>query len=447
MSHQSKSSDLINKSQVLFLVCGLIVTILASAIKSVYQIYFIDLPDIYNLSRSQVSLLGALFGLFVGIFSPITGWFCDKYGASLTILSGIMVAIIGFYGISIVNALPLLIFCFSILLSYALTAMTFIPFGILIDSIFTENTKNASYTLLANGTAIGFIVLSPLWVYLNSFVSWQAVNAILSGTYLLVLVPIGIYFFRKFPNLSPQLPLKPFNELTTQCLNNKPFSKPLELLSSNPNSQTISQALSNKIRPLIFSKRYALLALSFGGCGMAMAFIDVHLVALIKTVDTLQVFNTSDTFVATSLSLLGISELVGSVLVLMAIKRCNIYVVLGSLYLIRAVLFGLMSIIMIDSIYVLLLSLFGLTYMGTVIISSLLCLRWYGAHIKGRMFGMLFFVHQVFVFFSVWLGGLNFDITGSYKQYLYALVVMCLISAMASFKLRSINYKELITPS
>ncbi|WP_019673663.1 MFS transporter [Psychrobacter lutiphocae] len=429
MSHYSKSSDLVNKSQVLFLVCGLIVTILASAIKSVYQIYFIDLPDIYNLSRSQVSLLGALFGLFVGIFSPITGWLCDKYGASLTIISGIVVAIIGFYGISVVDTLPLLIVCFSILLSYALTAMTFIPFGILIDSVFNENTKNASYTLLANGTAIGFIVLSPLWVYLNGFVGWQSINSILSVVYLIVLIPIGICFYIRFPK-------KLIVDSTSL-----PSSESAQDLTHTNDSQP------NKIITLLLNKRYLLLAVSFGGCGMAMAFIDVHLVALIKTIDTLQVFNSNDTFVATSLSLLGITELIGSGLVLIAVKRYNLYVVLGSLYLIRAITFWLMGLFSIDSVYVLLLSLFGLTYMGTVIISSLLCLRWYGAHIKGTMFGMLFFVHQVFVFASVWLGGLNFDVSGSYKWYLYALIVMCLISAMASFKLRSINHNELIDPN
>ncbi len=400
------------------------VTILASAIKSVYQIYFADLPDIYGLSRAQVSMLGALFGLCVGIFSPITGWLCDTYGASITILSGIVAAILGFYGIATCHTLPLLILCFSVLLSYALTAMTVIPFGVLIDQVFSSNAKNASYTLLANGTAIGFIVLSPLWVYLNGVVAWQPLNAMLCATYLIILVPIGGYFCKQFPQNSAPMP--------QPHLGKKNASSKKDNIAENvpPQLQTIQT-----FKTLLLSKRYALLALSFGGCGMAMAFIDVHLVALLNTVSVLQVFSSSDAFVASSLSILGITELIGSVLILIAIKRYNFYMVLGLLYLIRAVIFWVMSLLLTDTVYIVLLALFGLTYMGTVIISSLLCLRWYGAAIKGRMFGMLFFVHQLFVFFSVWLGGLGFDISSTYQSYLMALVVMCLIAAAASFTL------------
>lgn len=397
------------KNQLLFLLLGLTVTIFASSIKSVYQIYFVDLPSIYSLSRSQVSLLGALFGLFVGIFSPFTGWLCDKYGPSLTIFSGIIVAVIGFFGIYIFDTLVLLILCFSILLSYALTAMTFIPFGVLIDRIFQNNEKNLTYTILSNGTAIGFIVLSPLWVYLNKYISWENINAILSILFLFFLSPIGYFFWKKFPNTVK--------------------TKKIDL----------NKVVKYKIKNYIFEKKYALLALSFGGCGMTMAFIDVHLVALLKTVDIYHVFKSNDSFVAISLSTLGITELIGSFLVLWAINRYNLYLVLGFLYLVRAMVFLLMNLSSSDSFYMIFIAVFGLTYMGTVIISSLICLRWYGVEIKGRMFGMLFLVHQIFVFISIWLGGLLYDFFANYELYVYSLIFMCLISGFASFKLYAVH--------
>lgn len=397
------------KNQLLFLLLGLTVTIFASSIKSVYQIYFVDLPSIYSLSRSQVSLLGALFGLFVGIFSPFTGWLCDKYGPSLTIFSGVIVAVIGFFGIYIFDTLVLLILCFSVLLSYALTAMTFIPFGVLIDRIFQNNEKNLTYTILSNGTAIGFIVLSPLWVYLNKYISWENINAILSILFLFVLSPIGYFFWKKFPNTVK--------------------TKKIDL----------NKSVKYKIKNYIFEKKYSLLALSFGGCGMTMAFIDVHLVALLKTVDIYHLFKSNDSFVAISLSTLGITELIGSFLVLWAINRYNLYLVLGFLYLVRAIVFLLMNLSSSDSLYMVFIAVFGLTYMGTVIISSLICLRWYGVEIKGRMFGMLFLVHQIFVFISIWLGGLLYDFFASYELYVYSLIFMCLIAGSASFKLYAIH--------
>lgn len=395
-----------SRSQIVFLILGLTITILASSIKSVYQIYFIDLPEIYSLGRSEVSLLGALFGLFVGVFSPITGWLCDKYGASQTILSGIIIAVLGFAGIYSFDSIFLLIICFSVLLSYSFTAITFIPFGILIDKVFREESKGLSYTILINGTAIGFIFLSPLWVYLNNILTWKEVNGFLSIAYFVLLIPIGIYLYKKYPEISDSCSLDKKN---------------------------------SSIYKFILDSKFIFLALSFGGCGMAMAFIDVHLVALLKNIDNFYFFSSSDSFIASSLSILGITELIGSFLVAFAIRYFNLYLVLGFLYLIRCLIFISMNLASSDVVYLGLLSAFGLTYMGTVIISSLLCLRWYGIEIKGRMFGLLFLFHQVFVFISIWMGGLIYDNDGNYIKYIFILFLISLLAALAAFKLYKIS--------
>lgn len=161
--------DLNNKSIIVIL--GLMITLMASSIKGLYQVYFLDLLDIYQLSRTQLSLLGAIFGLFVGIFSPITGYICDRYGALKTILSGIFVAVVLFALIAISQSQYILFLSLGVLAAYAITAMTFIPFAMLVDTIFKDENKGLAFAILSNGTAIGFIVLSPLWVYFSTFLS------------------------------------------------------------------------------------------------------------------------------------------------------------------------------------------------------------------------------------------------------------------------------------
>ncbi|OTG87044.1 MFS transporter [Acinetobacter sp. ANC 4558] len=411
--------DLNNKSSIVIL--GLMITLMASSIKGLYQVYFVDLLDIYQMSRAQLSLLGAIFGLFVGIFSPITGYICDKYGPLKTILSGIVVAIVLFGLISINQSQYILFLSLGVLAAYAITAMTFIPFAILVDSIFKDENKGMAFAILSNGTAIGFIVLSPLWVYFSTFLSWQYSNFIVFLLFLIVILPCGLLLNKKV--IIP--------------------AKKKESLQSKP-----------KVLKELTSFNFLFLTLSFGGCGMAMAFIDVHLLPLIKENKTFFLFDSNTTLIATALSTLGIAEIIGSIFIAIIIRYANLYLTLAALYLVRCLLFIYISIFNTDLSFLAFAFIFGLTYMGTVIISSLLCLKWYGAQIKGQIFGYLFLFHQIFVFISVWSGGIIYDFNNNYTLYLLMLSLISLTSIFASLFLFFKHYtnkplilKEIINDS
>lgn len=380
-------------------ILGLVITLMASSIKGLYQVYFIDLLDIYKMTRSELSLLGAIFGLLVGVFSPITGFICDKFGASKTILSGIVVSIFLFGLISISESQFILFFSLGVLAAYALTAMTFVPFGILVDSAFKEESKGMAFAILSNGTAIGFIVLSPMWVYLSTFLSWQNANSIVFLIFLFLVLPCGYLLSKKV-----KVPLSP------KKVANKKANIFKELTSFN----------------------FVFLALAFGGCGMAMAFIDVHFLPLIKESKHFFIFSSESNLIATSLSTLGIAEIIGSILVAFIVRYLNLYLTLALIYLVRCCLFIFINYSTSDLSILTFSFLFGLTYMGTVIISSLLCFKWYGGEIKGQIFGYLFLFHQIFVFISVWSGGLIFDYYQNYNFYLVALSLISLISTLAS---------------
>lgn len=389
---------------------GLFITFMASAIKGLYQVYFTDLLSVYQLTRAQLSLLGAIFGLCVGVFSPLTGGLCDRFGATKTILSGIVVATLAFGLLACFSSVYVLFFSLSILASYALTAMTFVPFGVFVDQLFKEDQKGMAYALLSNGTAIGFIVLSPLWIYLNGFLSWQFANGVVFLIFLLFVLPLGFYLYK-------QVPTQP------QCAQ-KTEHKKSELFKH------------------LKSLKFMLLALAFGGCGMAMAFIDVHFVALMKENTQFYWFSTNQMLSGVSLSILGTAEFIGAFLVAFVIRYCNLYFTLMMLYVIRTLCFLLLFFWHNDLIYLAFSICFGLTYMGTVIISSLLCFKWFGAEIKGKVFGCLFLVHQIFVFISVWLGGTTYDSKHHYLTYLILLTLISFVSAISSFYLHILNTQD-----
>lgn len=388
-----------NSRKTYIVILGLIITLMASSIKGLYQVYFIDLLNLYNMTRAELSLLGAIFGLLVGVFSPITGYLCDKFGALKIIISGILVSVVLFGLISISQSQIILFLSLGVLAAYAITAMTFIPFGILVDSVFNEENKGMAFAILSNGTAIGFIVLSPVWVYFSTFLSWQSANIIVFLIFLFIVLPCGYALSKKV-----KIPTKEVDQSVKKT----------------------------KIVKELTSFNFLFLALSFGGCGMAMAFIDVHFLPLIKESTQFILFDSKNSLIATSLSTLGTTEIVGSILVAFIIRYVNLYITLALIYLIRCCLFIFINYSTTDVSILFFSSLFGLTYMGTVIISSLLCFKWYGAQVKGQIFGYLFLFHQIFVFISVWSGGVIFDYSQNYTLYLFLLSLISLISTVAS---------------
>jgi hypothetical protein len=76
-------------------------------------------------------------------------------------------------------------------------------------------------------------------------------------------------------------------------------------------------------------------------------------------------------------------------------------------------------------------AVFGASYLGTVVLTSMSCLERYGIAMKGRVFGLLFFVHQIGALCAVQLGAIGFDAFGSYRPLITALAAVTVASAVA----------------
>ncbi|WP_104028432.1 MFS transporter [Vibrio jasicida] len=390
--------EVAHHKKIIAITVGVLVTFWASSIKGSYQVYFLDLASMCGLGRGMFSLSSALFGLSIGILSPVVGWICDRVGPALTILSGVLVAIFTYLAMMLPFNFWVFLILFGVLAAYALTAMTFVPLALLVDRIFANKNKGMAYAAITNGTAIGFMVLSPFWVWLNTFLIWKDISMIIFMVFAGVILPSCIWLCKTFPR----------KEFVTEQVNGGSSDK--------------SEAWFHHLRKPLF----ILLAISFAGCGASMAYIDVHLVPLLQ--ERFTEGGSGATIVASSLSVLGAAELIGAFVVGYVLRFSKPAVVLSVMYALRAG--SLVILLFADSLIMCLVFavLFGLSYMGTVIVTSLMCLTLYGEKIKGKVFGCLFSVHQVFVFGTVWLGGITYDWTQSYALITWGVTGLCLIS-------------------
>ena len=75
----------------------------------------------------------------------------------------------------------------------------------------------------------------------------------------------------------------------------------------------------------------------------------------------------------------------------------------------------------------------GLTWLGTVPLTSGLIAKLFGTRHLGTLFGVCFLSHQLGSFLGAWLGGYVFDVTGSYSLIWGATALAGLLAAMLHF--------------
>jgi hypothetical protein len=113
--------------------------------------------------------------------------------------------------------------------------------------------------------------------------------------------------------------------------------------------------------------------------------------------------------------------------------RYNKHSLLAAFYVVRSFAMLLLVSSMPEVRTVGFATLFGASYLGTVVLTSMYCLERYGRSIKGQAFGILFLVHQFGAFAAVQIGAVCFDKFGSYQPFVIGLVVLTITGAVASW--------------
>jgi predicted MFS family arabinose efflux permease len=154
---------------------------------------------------------------------------------------------------------------------------------------------------------------------------------------------------------------------------------------------------------------FQLLTLGFFTCGFQLAFIATHLPQY------LYLCHMPVGLGATALALIGLFNMVGSWACGWLGGRYRQHHVLAWLYLVRgAAILAFFLLPKSTASVVVFAAVMGLTWLGTVPLTSGLVAKVFGTRHLGTLFGLCFLSHQLGSFLGAWLGGLVFDLTGSY---------------------------------
>lgn len=378
---------------------GFAVMLCSTCIKSVYQVYFADLAADFGRGAADFAWSGSLFMLVTGLVSPLVGAISDRRGPLRTVVAGCAAGGAALLGASLSrDALPMFVAAYGVLGAFGLAAMTYVPMGVLVDRLFEQRKTGLAYAVVTNGTSIGFILLSPFWLWLAPQVRWDT-SFLFTGLFLLGPVTALAWI------ASARADAAGFGGRAAAA------------------TPARAQAWSAVRRDGGF---YAL-AVGFFGCGASMAFVDVHLVAYWQD-------NAAPrALMGGSLSLLGVLELLSGLLTGWLATRVSKRGLLGVLYLLRACAILQLLGASVEMKTAGFAVLFGATYLGSVVLTSMLCLERYGAAVKGQAFGWLFLAHQAGAFASVQLGAMAHDAWGRYDPFIVGLAGMTALGGLSSW--------------
>jgi MFS family permease len=338
----------------------------------------------------------ALHNLAWGCAQPFAGAAADRYGSAPVVAFGATIFAGGLALSAAVASETMLVIGMGLLVGIGISCTSF---GVVLTAVgraASAEKRSMAMGLASAGGSLGQVLLVPFAQMITDRSGISASLCLLAFLMLLV-APLGIILDR--------------------C-NANPTSLP------KPQAAPLSTVLTQACR----HHGYRLLTLGFFTCGFQLAFIATHLPGY------LTLCHMPVGLGVTALSLIGLFNMIGSWACGWLGGRFRQHHVLGWLYLIRGVTIGAFFLLPKTSTSVIAFAaVMGLTWLGTVPLTSGLVAKVFGTRHLGTLFGICFLSHQIGSFLGAWAGGFIFELTGSYSFVWGATAAAGLAAAMMHF--------------
>ena len=132
-----------------------------------------------------------------------------------------------------------------------------------------------------------------------------------------------------------------------------------------------------------------------------------------------------------ALALIGLTNMLGTLGCGVLGDRVSKTRLLAGLYTLRGLITLWFLLTPISPASVMIFSaIMGLTWLGTVPLTSGVVAQIFGVRYLGTLVGVVFLMHQVGSFLGAWLGGLAFELRGSYDIVWWSVVVLAFVAAV-----------------
>lgn len=392
---------------VILVIAGCLVAAVTNGIRTSFGLFTLPMSAEMGFSRESWGLAMAIQNLAWGIAQPFAGGLADRFGTARVIVGGMVIYALGIVLMVYSTDGTLLALSAGVIVGVGIAASSFSLVMAAFGRHVPQEKRAMIFGIATAASSFGQFVFAPIGQGFISAFGW--------ATALLYLAAI----------LALALPL-------TLALRGRAQSVPGQ--ADMPFMQALARAWGHG--------SYRLLVIGFFVCGFHIAFINVHMPAFL-----VQECGLSPEIGSWSIAVIGLFNILGSLLAGYLGGRLPKQLLLAGIYLTRAIAIAIFVLFPVTEVTAFVFSaMMGLLWLSTVPLTAGLVSLFFGPRYMGMLYGMAFLSHQLGSFAGVWLGGYAFDATGSYSIVWYLGILLGLASAAIHIPIRERSSPSFLQP-
>ena len=369
------------------LIGGSLILLISFAIRSTFGLFQIPIAEQFMWARSEFSMAIAIQNLAWGIGTPIFSAFAEKFGDRKAITLGLILYAIGIF-VSSSASTPEAHQFLNIFIGFGIAGSGFGPILAIVGRTASPEKRSLALGLTTAAGSAGQVVGPPFAAALLNIMPWSSVFIIFAIISILTIFLVPV--------------LK----------SNQKISK-----------KNIEENLTDVLKDAFRDPTYIMLFTGFFSCGFQLAFITAHFPAFIAEASSpiiegsiiSIVCNSVASLGALSIALIGLFNIVGSIAAGAMGKYYAKKYLLSIIYTGRTIAAVAFIMLPITPFSVVIFSIvMGSLWLATVPLTSGIIAHIYGLKFMGTLYGIVFLSFLFGSFIGVWLGGLFYDIYGSY---------------------------------
>ena len=168
-------------------------------IHSSFGVFNVALLDTFGWSRGATAGIFAVVLTMDALLSPVVGFLLDRFGVQKITVAGCLALVGGLFFSSRVTELWELYVCFGLVLAAGFTFTGMVPHVFLISEWFASSRASAIGVVYA-GTGLGIMLLAPLSEWLISNYGWARTFEAYAAVVLIALLPLVWFFYQQGPH-------------------------------------------------------------------------------------------------------------------------------------------------------------------------------------------------------------------------------------------------------
>ena len=394
---------------------------MSTGARSGFGVFVVPLTDEFGWSRGSLSLAIAIGWLLNGVSQPFVGRLYDRLGGRTVISVSLLVLGGSTMLLSQTNSLWFLVLVYGVVMSIASGGASLVTVHAVLSRWFYRR-RGAALGISSAGASAGSMILVPFATYLILLAGWRTSWTVLGAMILVLAVPVAFLIIRDDPADIGERP-DGDGRLPGRATDGRSETRRAPLETDNWQGSFRS--------PPIWQ-----MSAAYFVCGMTTAILSAHYVPF--AIDR----GASPGMAAMAFGLMTGLNALGVIAVGLMSDRFERKYLLASLYAVRGLAYAML--VLAPGMWGIWGFAFiaGFSWIATAPLTSSLTADIYGVRNMGTLGGISTLAHQTGGALSIWLGGVMYDIYGSYDLPFAIAGSFLVLASIASYSIREKQYSS-----